>query len=325
MNILFLEPNISKASPLITISNALKSIGVTSEFIDPKMVSTKQLIKYYLRNDLIIIQYYSEIPEYTKRQFAIATLLGVPVVRNWAGSDSLNSISKPDVKIATTSTDKLIAENISTTHQGIINELLSIGLDCKLLPQVIDNKIDTKTISQKFVNNGILTYLPSSRREFYGAKYIEHLIKKHPEIVFYIIADDEHYFAHYPNVESLGWVENLDEVWDKIGLLVRMTVHDGYPRMFLEALARSKYILHNNAFPGVWLATNERELSQRVMDYTEKQTSNQTGVEIYEQLVSAKPEQVIFDHLLTIVAPFKKWKNALLFIIKYHSKSILGR
>jgi hypothetical protein len=321
IKVLFLEPNISKASPLKTLSNVLEKVGFTTNFLDPQKVSTKQLISTYLKTDLVFIQYYSEISEYTKMQFSLATILGVPVVRNWAGSDSLNSISRETVKETTRDLDKLLCANLTTTHQGIVDELLSIGLSCSLLPKIIDVKFDSETVSQDFVNNGILTYLPSSNREFYGSKYIELLINKYPQITFYILADDEHVFAHYPNVKSLGWIDDLQDAWNNIGLLVRMTAHDGYPRMFLEALARAKYIVHNNTLPGVWLANNENELIEKVMDYVEQSTKNDDGVEIYNQLVAAKPEEKLLQHLKKLRVPINKRKNALFFILKYKLSS----
>jgi hypothetical protein len=323
MRVLFLEPNISKASPLKTLSNVLERLGVVTMFIDPQNVSTKQLISTYLKTDLVFIQYYSEISEYTKMQFALATLIGVPVIRNWAGSDSLNSINRETVKESTQNLDKLICANLTTTHQGIVDELLSIELSCSLLPKIIDVKFDSESASQDFVKNGILTYLPSSNHEFYGSKYIELLINKYPNITFYILADDEHDFAHYPNVKSLGWVDDLEDAWNNIGLLVRMTEHDGYPRMFLEALARAKYIIHNNTLPGVWLAKNEKELIEKVKNYVEISTRNLDGVQLYKQLVAAKPEEKLLQHLRKLKVSISKRKNALFFILKYQLRSKL--
>jgi hypothetical protein len=87
--------------------------------------------------------------------------------------------------------------------------------------------------------------------------------------------------------------------------------------MFLEALARAKYIVHNNVLPGVWLAQNENELIEKVKNYVEKSTRNFEGVELYKKLVAAKPEEKLLQHIKKLKVSLSKRINALIFILKY--------
>lgn len=325
MRILFIEPNISIVSPLKTKAHALESEGVVSTFIDPQYIDAKTLIKTYLKSDVVIIQYYCNIPEYTKMQLALASVLMTPVIRNWAGSDSLFAITEPLGAFSAKQTDRLLSGNITNTHQGIVDELNNIDISCKLLPQLIDKEFDLFSADKALVRRAVVAYIPTGRRKFYGADYLEKLIEKYPQVVFYIVADDEHFFAKYDNVKSVGWVDDMEPVWNSVGLVVRMTEHDGYPRMFTEALARGKYIIHNNAFPGVWLAKTQVELEAKMDEYLAADDINREGIKVYEQRLRETPARVHYDYISSIKVTFKKWWSNVLYIFKYKVRALYVR
>jgi hypothetical protein len=319
MKVLFIEQNITKASPLFTLADGLKCEGAEALFADLSKISTINLIKLYLRVNVVVIQYYGEIGDYEKRQLAIGGVLGVPITRNWAGTDSLNVITKSAIKSSALSLNNLLTDNITTTHEGIVNELDSIGIECNLLPQVTEFNIPLSQEDKTFSIGNVLVYLPSSNRVFYGSEHIEKLINKYPHVRFTILADEEHYFETYDNVTSLGWVSQNDmqPVWNRIGLLIRITEHDGYPRMILEALGRGKYVVHNNNnIDGVWFADNQNTIEECLNRYLQQNQINKEGVEIFDKLKKRRPSKVYHDYLSRIKIPFKTWWRSLLFILK---------
>ena len=319
MKVLFIEQNITKASPLITLADSLRSEGAEALFADLSNISTLNLIKLYLKVNVVVIQYYGEIGDYEKRQLAIGVLLGVPITRNWAGTDSLNVVANSSIKSSALSVNKLIADNITTTHKGIVNELNSIGIGCTLLPQITDFNLLLSQEDNVFFADNILVYLPSSKRVFYGSEYIEKLINKYPGVTFTIIADDEHYLAHYANVNSLGWVGKNEMlcVWKRVGLLIRITGHDGYPRMILEALGRGKYVVHNNPnIEGVWFADNQESLEQCFDRYLQQTQINKKGIAIFNKLKQENPSSTYHTYLYRIQLTFKTWFEALLYVLK---------
>jgi len=317
LNVLYLEAYPSISSPLKTLANALERKNATSVFIDPYIITTKDLIIAYLSADIVVLQHYDAISPYLIKQLALATLLRVPIIRNWAGSDVLNSITEASIMDATCLADKIISQNMTTNHQGLVKELNGINLSCILLPQVLDELIPIRKTSTQYLKKGVLVYLPSNRRDFYGAQYIEKLIVKYPELTFYILADEEHYFSKYTNVKSLGWVNNTAKFWEDIGLLVRVTNHDGFPRMVIEALARGIYVIHNNDLPGVWFASQQNEIEHYMDKFIEKDACNKVGIDIYKTMIAIDPDKQLYNHLSKVSIPIKKWLYSLKYIIKF--------
>jgi hypothetical protein len=301
------------------LADSIRIEGAEALFADLSNISTLDLIKLYLKVNVVVIQYYCEIGDYKKRQLAIGSVLGVPITRNWAGTDSLNVVTNSSIQMSALSVNKIIAENITTTHQGIVNELDSIDICCTILPQLTEFIINLNQNDNIFSANNVLVYLPSSKRVFYGSKYIEELINKYPNVTFTIIADDEHYFAHYVNVNSLGWVGKNEMlcVWKRVGLLIRITEHDGCPRMILEALGRGKYVVHNNPnIEGVWFADNQESVEQYFDRYLQQTQVNKEGIAIFDKLKQKNPSSTYHTYLSRIQLPFKTWFEASLYVLK---------
>lgn len=320
LNVLFVEPYRKKTSPVTTLANAIERAGAVAHFADFSVISTRELIKLYLKIDVLVIQFYGVIDHYAKKQIALAVLLGVPVVRNWAGTDVLKSITESDVASTTLAIDKLTSMNVTTSHVGLVNELNGIGIACTLTKKVIDESWEWFEGNNEVKPLGILVYLPSSNREFYGLKYLEKLITNFQELTFIIIADNEHILANYDNVESVGWVDDMQSIWEKTGLLVRMTEHDGYPRMALEALARGKYVVHNNRLPGVWFADTQEQLEEQVRRFIKADDINHEGVQIAKEELNSGGEQALYDLYLKAKTSISQRFFALIVFLKFYMK-----
>ncbi len=318
LRVLFAEPNLTHTSPVTTLSHAIKKAGGNTHFVDFTAISTLELIRLYLKVDVLVIQFYGVIDSYARKQIALATLLGVAVIRNWAGTDVLKSLTEKKVRFSTIDVNNLISLNITDNHQGLVEELSSIGIDCILTPKVIDykgfnmpNRLMTKAESA-------LVYLPASNREFYGSKCIENLIIKFPQLKFIIIADEEHVFGKYPNVESMGWVKDMEAVWNKSGVLIRITKHDGYPRMCLEAFSRGKYVIHNNKFEGVWFAKTDNEIENAVQHFIDKSEPNHDGVKVAKKALNSGREKKLYMLYSEASVGIAQWVSALKEIYQYY-------
>lgn len=294
LKVLFVEPNLSHTSPVSTLAKAINKEGGSIQFLNFDTLSTKDLIKHYFKVDVLVIQFYGVIDDYARKQIALAVLMGVAVVRNWAGTDVLKSLTVPKVTLSTKYVNKLVSVNITTTHVGLVVELNSIGIDCKLTTQLFDYGIacEKEVVGTKSL--GVMAYLPTDNQKFYGSKFMENLIIKFPQLTFVIVADNEHLFAKYSNVESVGKVKNMEPLWEKVGLLVRITEHDGYPRMNLEALLRGKYVIHNNKLPGVWFAETNDEIEAAVQSFIEQSEPNYEGIEIVKKMLNSGGEKDLY-------------------------------
>src|SRR5205823_1878828 len=135
------------------------------------------------------------------------------------------------------------------------------------------------------VPKSLLVYLPSSRLEHYGEPLVRRAVEANPDVEFVVVADDTHALAGYPNVRSLGWVEDMGPILGQVGGLLRLTEHDGLPRMALECLQRGKYVIYSWPCPGCWLARTPAEVQQRIEEFRQAQDINREGVAAAERML----------------------------------------
>lgn len=307
MHVIFLESNLSPSSPTRTWANALSREAVSCQVIDLLDVSTWQLVKEYFRCDVVVIQIYSIISDYNLFRLCIAVLMGKPIVRKWSGTDALNLDTRGDIKQRFLQLDKLVALNLTSEHQGIIDELNRNGLQCELTPQVLSSKMCVQLQATDMPPRKILIYLPSHNREFYSANLMEDVIKANPYYEFLVLADKEHVLSTYQNVSSLGWVEDMEPVWAQTAVLLRITKHDGFARMMVDALSRGKYVIHNQALPGINVANNLQDISALL----QQNSVNKAGIDAIKTMIALQPELSLKRALASARVSIRNWRYAL--------------
>jgi hypothetical protein len=97
----------------------------------------------------------------------------------------------------------------------------------------------------------VLSYLPPGKPEFYGEFLVKHLVDKYPHIHFKIVGIDS--FSNSPNVTSVPINYELDihHLYKDVSLLIRLTEHDGYSSMVLEAMSLGRNIIWTYDIPHV--------------------------------------------------------------------------
>lgn len=205
----------------------------------------------------VVVAVYQDAPgTYLTRQLSFAVILGKPVVRWWIGTDVLLALDSANF---TKRFSKILHDQIAVAPH-LVKELETIGIGAEFIPSLIDD-FDPKVPTQDNFGESILVYLPADRLDFYGRRTVEPLIQKFPELHFIIVADDSHSLSKYPNVESLGWVD-LNTVWSRIRCLLRVTNHDGLPRMVVDALRRGIHVIYSWPLEGCVLANSLEQCSQ---------------------------------------------------------------
>ena len=85
------------------------------------------------------------------------------------------------------------------------------------------------------------------------------LIPISPEITFYIAGSSNETNLSVPNnVIFLGYVEDLEAIYLKTSVFIRLPKHDSLSAMVLEMLSRGRYILYNKKFPTCHYYTRRR-------------------------------------------------------------------
>lgn len=319
--ILFVGEERVASSPLGTWANALERVGVQCVFLDCVKTDIVEWLKKCRVATAVVYQgYQSPAGPFLMRQLAIATLLGAPLVRKWSGSDVLMNLQSKELCQVTQALDKIVSLNLSSEHQGLIDELASIDITAHLIPQVTNKPIDWSQPIPSKKQEAVLIYLPGKRFDFYYGPLMDKIVRSNPDIPFVVIADDSHSLDYHDNVTSLGWIEDLTPIWARCGLLLRITEHDGFARMIVEALSKAKYVVHNQPLGCVWHAATETEINDALERFRntskpnlkgwvslKKQLDNNTEHQLQQALFSASPSpRTILSSLRIVINYFLK-------------------
>jgi glycosyltransferase involved in cell wall biosynthesis len=178
--------------------------------------------------------------------FDLAIKKNVPLLMQWVGTDVLLAKKAVESKVA-------LSEYINKAHHfaevsWIKQELDDIGIQASLLNFAsFDKKFDAKLPNGNQL--AVLNYIADASPGFYGIDNYINLAKKFPDCTFYIAGTKAENYKPLPhNVEALGWVENMDEILNKVHICIRTTEHDGLSTFVLEALARGKHVIYSYPF-----------------------------------------------------------------------------
>jgi hypothetical protein len=239
-------------------------------------------------SDVIVFVGYHGPAPYMIRQLALAASIGKPIVRWWVGSDVLHCV-KDRVKTRWARLlDRLCTAAITVTPH-LQNELASVGLKAKVIPSVVSPEFLEIEPQKGPIARDILVYLPTNRGQFYGEEIVAAAIQANPDLKFVVVADAQHRFKDLRNVESLGWVENMRPIYDRTGCLLRMTQHDGFPRMAIEALLLGKYVICSYEVPGCWRAKNFVDVQNLISTFRTRTSANDAGVAAIKKLFTPPP------------------------------------
>ena len=210
---------------------------------------------------LIFIRYHGGGPQ-IRRQLLIARDEGLLIARLWAGSDAYYAANQPIDRLSASRLDPIVDINIAAS--SVVKRRLSmIGINSVVVPPRADVVTDPG-IAEEPLPPAVLAYLPNGRTDFYGASYVRRAAEALPSVPFLVVGDDAHTLGDLPNVESLGFVDDMDPVWERTGCLLRITEHDSAPRMIETALSRGCYVIFNKPHDGCWLARSEDQVVHAV-------------------------------------------------------------
>jgi len=211
------------------------------------------------------------------------------------GTDVLNAISREAIRRNVARVDWIVSTNVAVAPH-LVDELATIGIRARYVPSVID--VDSSSIVMADwadASKPVLVYLPSQRKEFFGARTIESVIAGNPDLHFIVVADETHSLAAYANVESLGWVWDMRQLYLRAGCILRITTHDGLPRMLIASLLHGLYAIYSWPLQGCWRARTVEEIDGRLAQYRMATRPNIEGRMAIQALLNGKPELQMAD------------------------------
>lgn len=231
----------------------------------------RRLWRYAGQVDLYYGIYYGQWLRYV-----FAHLRGKGTVCHWVGSDVLAVLRRPVSRWWFRWVISPCIDRHLVVSENLAEELVVLGVRAQCVP-LISGPLSTEVypLPDQFA---VLAYLPASRGDFYGAPIVYGLAARNPRWKVYIVGRGPTEEGRaLPNVCELGAGVDMEEVYPQISVLVRPTVHDGLPRMVLEALSRGRYVVFSRSFPFCLVARSVNEAEEALSVLAKCEEPNVAG------------------------------------------------
>jgi glycosyltransferase involved in cell wall biosynthesis len=214
---------------------------------------------------------------YNSLFYLVAKIFRKKVVVHWIGTDVLKSQKKTNfvVRWLRQLTYKLIDLHL-TDFKPLQDELKSIGINSYVIPLIADINVNQQILWPPDANR-IFVYLPEFREEFYNNRIIFQLAQAMPDVEFLITQHSGKNAPQLANVKYLGWLPDIDQVWNEVKILIRITDHDGLSHSVLEALSRGKQVVWSERFPHCYYAKTFDEAKKAVDEILKVNQPNYEG------------------------------------------------
>jgi hypothetical protein len=180
-----------------------------------------------------------------------------PIFYHWIGTDVYRIITDGPIKRFF----KKIILKFPNVHSIVVSENLKkeleqINVSSEVIPLTkLKFTDEIPPMPEKF---SVLTYVPKDRWKFYYGDMIIELSRKLPEVDFHILASGKE-LTRRQNLFFYDFEKDTTPFYKKCSVLLRLTEHDGLPKMVLEALSYGRQVLWNQSFPHCYKVTNSDE------------------------------------------------------------------
>ncbi len=195
------------------------------------------------------------------------------VILHWIGTDVMAVGT-----VARWAFPRLVTKHLAYSP-WLVDELETKNVNSTWLPVLPPLNADQYPLPKEFT---VLVHLGGStkRNEFYGSREFEKISKNLSSVSFLVVGRvAEKNKLTRPNVRYFGRLpyEEMDEIYRKSTVLLRLTVHDGLSLMVLEALSRGRYVVWSQEFPHCFKATDTSEATKYLRQLREVNEPNIVG------------------------------------------------
>ena len=206
----------------------------------------------------------------------MARILRKRIVMHWIGSDVLRIIGDSDsARRLRTTCSKLACAHFADSPD-IVEELKQVGIDSALFRLLPDTVVPLEEMPLPD-QPAVLTYWSHERRDFYGGPIVDILANEFPSVPFYVVGSDGRDEPQHPNMTYLGRVDEVEPVYRKVSVFLRLPKHDSLSAMVLEMLARGRWVVYTKPFPHTTFATTAEEVKAALKECLSQTTPNQAG------------------------------------------------
>lgn len=177
-----------------------------------------------------------------------ARMRRVPAILHWIGSDVSSFLASPRWSKAAGPLLNLLVPRHLAEAPNLRRELRTVGIHARVQPKGMRSfdGVETPPLPDRPC---AVAMLRPDRFDFYGGNKVLEMAAAAPDIHWLVLANDGAGLPAMPNVEYLGDVEDIDAVFRRATVLVRLTRHDGLSKMVLEALARGRHVIWSQPLP----------------------------------------------------------------------------
>jgi hypothetical protein len=92
------------------------------------------------------------------------------------------------------------------------------------------------------------------------------LARRLPDVRFLVLASERRNRPAPANIEFLGYHQDMEAVYARCHVLIRLADHDGMSQMVLEALGHGRYAIWNYELTGVLRASTAADAEKHLRD-----------------------------------------------------------
>ena len=239
-----------------------------------------QILTWFLSVKDVDVVYNVSTSNHFWLQAKVAKLMRKKVITHWIGTDVLH------VTEGRTSPQRLaIVDKHFVCFSELQTELKAKGIEAEVLPVIPFNL--RFSISKMPKEHAILIYMPDGREEFYGYKALKKVFRYAYQIQFYIVANSSvDKFSEFKNVKVMGTLslEQMEDLYNKISIVIRNVKHDGLSMSVVEAMAKGKKVIWNYSIPNVICAKSAEEICNELNAILKE--SPKVDINAHEYIVS---------------------------------------
>jgi len=258
-----------------SLNQALKKRGYNTTLLPTTHIPKAKIIKDV---DIILGAYFQSAWPW----FVLGKLKRKKTICHWVGSDSVLAEQNLRRKLQTKIFSKFIDLHIAVSSR-IQDELHEKGIESIELFHGSDIEPEDIPMPKRI---GALVYFIEGREKLYGVKRVIEISENLNYVDFYFVGhfNPEKYKKKHnkSNLHFLGYVD-LTKLWPKISVIVRMTQHDGFPKIIIEAYSKGRYVVHNYPLPGVILSETNEDVVYELIKIQNENIINKKGIELFNK------------------------------------------